>query len=81
MAKQNLTVRLETTVLRSARRLAVQRHTSISALVAGQIEKLVGEHSAYERAKRLALARLEIGLPGSFAPASRASLHDRENLR
>lgn len=81
MAKQNLTVRLETSVLRRARRLAVQHHTSISALVAEQIERMAGERTAYERAKRQALAYLEKGLPGTFVPVSRASLHDRENLR
>jgi hypothetical protein len=60
---QNLTVRLEETVIRQAKRLAAARGTSISQLVADKIREAVGENQAYERARRQAIALLEHGFP------------------
>ncbi len=58
--------------------LANRRGVSISALVAEQIEKLVGEDEAYEQAKRQALAFLDQGFHiGGVIRAVRDQLHDR----
>ena len=67
---------------RKAKILAAQRSTSISGLLAEQIEKLVGEEDDYEQAKRRALALLDKGFHmGGKLTASRESLHDRKNFR
>jgi len=76
--KQNVTVSLEKQTLRKAKILAAKRGTSISGLLAHQIEALVGEEEAYERAERQALALLEQGFHlGGVIRASRDELHER----
>jgi len=76
--KQNLTVRLDRRIIQQAKRIAAERHSSISAIVAERIESLVGEHDAYEKAKRRALQMLEEGFHmGPGAPLSRDELHER----
>jgi len=76
--KQNVTVSLDKQTLRKARMIAVKRGTSISGLLAQQIEGLVGEEEAYERAERQALAFLEEGFRlGGVIRASRDELHER----
>jgi hypothetical protein len=58
--------------------LAARRSSSISGLLAEQIEILVGAEEAYERFERSALALLEKGFHlGGFIPASRDELHER----
>ena len=76
--KQNITVRLDRRTLRKAKVLAAKRNTSISGLLAAQIETLVGEDDAYEQAHRRALALLERGLPlGGRIGSTRHEWHDR----
>lgn len=76
--KQNLTVRLERETIRKAKILAAKRSTSISGLIARQIEVLIGEEEAYENAKRQALALLDKGFDlGGEIRASRDELHER----
>jgi len=80
--KQNVTVSLSSETIRKAKILAAKRSTSISGLLAEQIEKLVGEEEDYEQAKRRALALLDKGFHmGGKITASRESLHDRKNFR
>ncbi len=76
--KQNLTVRLERETILRAKRLAAERGTSISQLVAEKIEQAVEEESAYESAQRHALALLQKGFHlGGGRPASREEIHER----
>lgn len=76
--KQNLTLSLDQQTVRKARILAAKRGTSISGLLADQIEILVGEEEAYERAEREALALLDQGFHlGGVIRASRDELHER----
>jgi hypothetical protein len=76
--KQNLTVSLSPQTLHKARILAARRSTSISNLVAGQIEALVNEDEAYERAHRVALDLMERGFHLGGGPVlPREALHDR----
>ncbi|HXP78401.1 MAG TPA: hypothetical protein VN976_00720 [Verrucomicrobiae bacterium] len=76
--KQNLTVSLDLKTIRLAKILAARRSTSISGLVANQIEILVGEEEAYERAERQAMSLLEHGFHlGGVIRASRDELHER----
>lgn len=78
MAKQNLTLSLSREVIRKAKILAAQRETSISGLLAEQIERLVGEGEAYECAKRDALAMLDRGFHlGRSIQGTRNDWHER----
>ena len=75
---QNITVRLSRRTLRKAKILAAKRNTSISGLLAEQIEALVGEDDAYEQAQRRALALLEQGFHlGGRIESTRDEWHER----
>lgn len=76
--KQNLTVSLDPQVIHKAKVLAAKRSTSISNLVARQIEILVGDEEAYERAQARALSLLDAGFHlGGIIRAGRDELHER----
>lgn len=78
MSKQNLTVSLPQQTIRKAKVLAARRGSSISGLLAEQIEILVGEEEAYERAERKATALLDQGFHlGGVIHASRDEWHER----
>ena len=75
---QNITVRLDRRTLRKAKILAAKRNTSISGLLAEQIEMLVGEDDAYEQAQRRALALLDQGFHlGGRIESTRDEWHER----
>lgn len=76
--RQNVTISLSRQVLKKARILAARRETSISGLLAKEIETLVGQEEAYERAEREAMALLEKGFHlGGVIRAGRDELHER----
>jgi O-phosphoseryl-tRNA(Cys) synthetase len=76
--KQNVTISLDRKTIQKARIVAARRSTSISGLLAQQIEILVGEEEAYERAERQAMALLDRGFHlGGVIRASRNELHER----
>lgn len=76
--KTNVTLKLDTLLLREVRVLAAEEGTSISAMLATRLEEIVKERKAYNRARRRALARLEQGWDlGWTRPASRDELHER----
>jgi hypothetical protein len=77
-AKQNLTIAVSPETIRKAKILAARRSTSISGLLAEQLELLVGADEAYERSARSALALLEKGFHlGGLITASRDEWHER----
>lgn len=78
MTKQNVTISLTRQTLRKVKILAARRDTSISGLLASQIEALVGEEEAYERAERQATALLDQGFHlGGVIRATRDEWHER----
>jgi hypothetical protein len=78
MTKQNVTVSLNRQTVHKAKILAARRGSSISALLANQIELLVGEEEAYERAHRQATDLLDKGFHfGGVISASRDEWHER----
>ena len=78
MSKQNLTVRLEATVIRKARVLAAERGSSISALVSQTIDEMVAQAESYESARRRAIAFLDRSFRfGKLRQGSRDDLHAR----
>lgn len=76
--KQNVTISLSPETIRKAKILAARQSTSISRLLAQQLEMLIGADEAYWRAERSALALLEQGFHlGGLISASRDELHER----
>jgi predicted transcriptional regulator len=76
--RQNLTIQLDAELIKKARLLAVQRSTSVSRLVADELEHLIDEDEQYQAACRQALDDLQRGfdLGGGLLP-SREELHER----
>lgn len=77
---QNITLSLPKSILLKVKLLAVQRGTSVSGLLASELEKLVAQEEAYSRAQQRALAQLETGFDlGTFGQidVSRDELHER----
>jgi hypothetical protein len=78
MSKQNVTISLTKQTLQKVKVLAARRATSISGLLAKQVEILVGEEEAYARARRQAMTLLDQGFHmGGVIRASRDQLHER----
>jgi hypothetical protein len=76
--KQNVTISLDRQTIQKAKIVAARRSTSISGLLAHQIEVLVGEEEAYENAERQAKALLDQGFHlGGGIRTSRDELHER----
>jgi predicted transcriptional regulator len=75
--KQNLTVQLDSLTIHRARILAAKRGTSVSAMVAAQIQESVDAEEAYEAARRTALEWLGRGLHLGGRRVSREELHER----
>jgi hypothetical protein len=76
--KQNVTISISPDVVQKARILAAKRSTSISGLLAEQIEILTGAEEEWERSERSALALMEQGFRlGGTAIVSRDELHER----
>ena len=77
-AKSNVTLKIESDLLREARILAAEQGTSISALLAAQLQRAVHERKRYESARTRALSRLRKGYDLQWAPPkSRAELLER----
>lgn len=78
MMKSNITLKLDTALLREAKILAAEEGTSLSALLAARLEQVVRERKTYDRARRRALARLREGMDLRWTPPrSRDELHER----
>ena len=76
--KTNITLKIDSELLREARILAATEGSSISAMVAARLEEVVRERKGYESARRSALARLKTGFDMNWTPArSRDELHER----
>ena len=73
--QQNLTVRLDSGTIRKAKIVAAKRSTSVSRLVADEIDRLVREDEAYEQARVEALMELDsapdLGTNGSLPARER----------
>jgi hypothetical protein len=76
--KTNITLKLDSDILREIRILAAEEGSSISGLLAAKLQEIVRERKGYARAQRRALARLRKGADlGWTRPASRDELHER----
>lgn len=77
MTRRNLTVQLDEDVIRRAKVVAAKRGTSVSGLVARQLEEIVEGDERYEEASRQALAVLETVSDRGGRRWSREELHQR----
>ena len=77
MTKRNLTVQLNEDVIRQAKVLAARRGTSVSTLVASELERLVADDDRYEDSYRRAQRALAGAVPRGGRRWSRDDLYDR----
>jgi hypothetical protein len=76
--KTNITLKIDSEILREARIIAAEEGSSISGLLASKLQELVRQRKSYARSQRRALARLRKGFElGWIRPASRDELHER----
>jgi len=76
--KTNVTLKIDSELLREARIMAATRGSSISALLTESLEREVTRSKEYERARISAQARLHSGMKlGWTPPASRDELYER----
>ena len=76
--KANITLKLDSDLLREVRILAAEEGRSISSLLASRLEEIVRGREAYARAKKRALARLREGFDLQWTPPrSKDELHER----
>jgi len=76
--RQNVTISLNRETLLKAEVLAARRATSVSGFLAEQIEALVGDEEAYERAQHQAAMLLDQGFHlGGATQTDRDGLHER----
>jgi hypothetical protein len=77
MVKLNLTVQLEESVIHRAKVVAAKRGTSVSTLVARELERLVTDDERYEQAWQRARAAHARATPPSGRQWARDGLHER----
>lgn len=77
LAKRNLTLQLEEELLSRARVLAARRGTSISGLVARELEEIVDHDARYEEARRRALRELSGAIDRGGRRWKREDLYER----
>jgi hypothetical protein len=76
--KTNVTVRIEAELAHKAKILAAQRGTSLSQLLARELEQLVTRDQAYEKAMKHALRAMANAPEMGFSnPVSKNELHER----
>jgi hypothetical protein len=76
MAKRNLTIQLDEATIRYAKIVAAHRGTSLSGLVAQQLNELAEEDARYERARAVALDALNNAIGGGAPSWHRDELYD-----
>lgn len=77
MVKRNLTLQLDEDVIRRAKVLAAKRGTSVSGLVARELEDLVAQDTRYEEAWRRATEIMAGSVPRGGRTWRRDELHER----
>jgi Family of unknown function (DUF6364) len=77
VSKRNLTVQLDDDVIHRAKVTAAKRGTSVSGLVAQQLERLVDADERYEDAQRRAEYALASRAPRGGRQWNRDDLHER----
>jgi hypothetical protein len=80
--KQNITLAIDQRLLKRVRSFAAQQGTSVSAMLASELRRIVETQEAYAQAKSRALAQLDSPFHlGGCGIRNRQDLHDRHDLR
>jgi len=74
---QNITLSMDSELLKAARVLAAERGLSVSKLLAQELERLVRNTQAHKKAREQALANLNRGFHLGNAKFDREALYDR----
>jgi hypothetical protein len=69
--KTNVTLKLDSGLLREAKIFAAEEGVSISTLLTAQLERIVASRKTYNRARKRALARLRGGMDLHWTPLRR----------
>ena len=77
MAKRNLTIQLDECVIRRARLAAARRGTSVSGLVAHELNELAEADERYERAREVALDAMAHAISRGAPRWRREDLYER----
>lgn len=77
MDRRNLTVELDNEVIRKAKVVAAKRGTSVSRLVAMELEELIEDDARYEDARERAQKALANAKPRGGRSWRREDLHQR----
>jgi len=77
MAKRNLTVELDDQMIRKAKVVAAKRGTSVSRLVAHELQDLIQADARYEEARDRSLKALDGAKPRGGRNWRREDLHKR----
>lgn len=75
--KRNVTIGLDENVIHRAKRVAADRGTSLSRMLADELGRITDKAEAYDRAKQRAFALMDSGLRLGGNPAPRHELYDR----
>jgi len=76
--KSNVTLRIDDKLVREAKILAARRGTSLSRLMAEELEQIVNRDKSYEKAMSLALKDMDKAPALGFeAHSTRDDLHER----
>jgi hypothetical protein len=80
--KQNITLTLDRRIIKAAKVFAARQGTSVSALLAGELQSKLERQHQYDQSRQVALALLDLSFPlGGQGVKDRDSLHDRPALR
>jgi hypothetical protein len=77
VSKQNLTIQLDAEVIRRARIVAAKRGTSVSALAARELDRLVEADARYEEARDRARELMAGAIARGGRSWERDELHER----
>ena len=73
--KTNITLKIDSRLLQEAKIVAAENGTSISAMMAVQLDEIVRQKRGYAKARRRAIARMRRGFDLHFTlPSSREEL-------
>jgi len=76
--KSNITLKVDSDLVREAKVLAAQSGISVSRMLAEHLEELIRRERAYDASRRRALNRLDRGFDLGWAPTEdRGELHER----
>lgn len=77
MAKRNVTIQIEQELIDRARVLAARKGTSVSGLVARELQEIVDRDARYEEARRRALRELSSASERGGRRWKREDLYER----